>query len=280
MEAFDRWTRQPHCFDGGHKEGTRSYFFGGGLFAKHYMLDHESCREDNLRDHLNEVAFLSEPPEGFEAPKLVLHGRTESEAWCVRESVPGELLSDMIGMGKPYSAPSVIENVVTQLAILEAHGLFHDDVRTWNVIVDRNGRARLIDYGAISRKDSDCVWPFNRFLAFLTFLSETLNLRINQISAFRVPALNPQTFEEPYRSALFRFFELQSSEWSYAALQSELLGAGDNVASPKLAQTGVGTILQAADEALYLLLYEICLLRERVQHFEERAKVVQAGTSA
>ncbi len=276
VEGFDRWTRQSHCYDSGLKQGTRSYFFSGGLFAKHFMLDHESCREDNLRDHLNEVAFLSGPPEGFHAPKLVLHGRTESEAWCVRERVPGDLLSDLITMGKSYNEPAVIEDVVTQLAVLEANGLFHDDVRTWNVIVGGDGRATLIDYGAISKKDADCRWPFNRFLAFFTFLSETINRRVIDTSAIRFPAFNPQTFGETYRTALFRFFELPQSEWSYAVLRDELLGAGHSADRPsKLAQSGVGTILQASDEALHLLLYEIKLLRERAQHLEDKVKLVE-----
>ena len=266
MEGFDHWTRRSHSYDGELKQGTRAYFFGGRLFAKHFMLDHESCREDNLCDHLNEVAFLSGPPEGFQAPRLVLHGCTESEAWCVRESVPGDLLSDMIRMDKPYNAPAIIDDVVKHLAVLEANGLFHDDVRTWNVIVGRDDRATLIDYGAISKKDRDCSWPFNLFLAFFTFLSETINRKIIDTSTIRFPAVNPQTFEEPYRSVLFRFLELPPGEWSYAVLRDEFLEAGSSAErSSPLAQTGVGTILQAADEALHIQLYEIGLLRKLAQ---------------
>ena len=43
---------------------------------------------------------------------------------------------------------AVLRDVVAQLATLEAAGLYHNDVRAWNVLIGPDGRAALIDYGA------------------------------------------------------------------------------------------------------------------------------------
>ena len=273
MQAFDHWTSEPHAYANSANFGTRRYFSGGGLFAKLQMLDFVKTRAANLRDHWNEVAFLSAPPAGFDAPKLLLHGRNDSEAWIAREELPGELLVDIIQSGKPYDAGAVLRDVVAQLATLEAAGLYHNDVRTWNVLIGPDGRAALIDYGAISRDSKDCTWPQNIFLSFLIFTQETVSGRVEDVSPIWSPRLNPEALPEPYRSALWRLFEMPASEWRFARLRDDLLRGSEAV---PVEPAGVAMALRALEEACGLYRSASHEWRNRAIQAEARVQELQS----
>ena len=87
----------------------------------------------------------------------------------MREQLPGELLLETIYSGKAYDAKRVLGDVLAQLVALEAAGLYHSDVRLWNVIINPTGQASLIDYGVITKNKKDCVLPGNIFLVFIIF---------------------------------------------------------------------------------------------------------------
>jgi SAM-dependent methyltransferase len=272
-QAFDRWMSEPHAYAKGANFGTRRYFSGGGLFAKLLMLDFVKTRAANLRDHWNEIAFLSAPPAGFNAPKLLLHGHNASEAWMAREELPGELLVDLIRSGKPYDSGAVLRDVMAQLAALEAAGLYHSDVRTWNVLIGPDGRAALIDYGAISRDEKDCTWPHNIFLSLLIFAHETISGRVEDVLPLWSPRLNPEVLPEPYRSAFWRLFALPAGEWRFARLRDDLLQtSGASQAEP----AGVATALQALEEACGLYRGATQEWRHRAIQAEARVQHLQS----
>jgi len=249
MLAFERWTSEPHAYDDGTRLGTRRYFFGGGLFAKLMQIDQVRC-PFNLQDHLNEVAFLSSPPAGIAAPKLFAHGYNDREAWLVREQLPGVLLLDLIRSGKSYDANSILQDVVAQLATLEAAGLYHDDLRAWNILVGPDGRATLIDYGAISNRNKDCAWPHNIFLSFMIFVHETITGKVENPLPLRSPKLNPNDLPEPYRTAIWELLELPVKSWRFARLRDSILHMHDDPGnSPVKAHVGLTIALEAMQEA-------------------------------
>ena len=220
--AFDTWQAESHGLAGGASHGTRRYYFGNGLVAKVFDLRFAGCLEANVREHDNEVAFLRAPPPYFPAPRLLAHGRGEHEAWLVRECQPGELLSHHIRSGKPYDTRTIILDVLEQLAALQTVGLFHDDLRAWNVLIGADGHARVIDYGAISMAGHDCAWPHNLFLAFMIFMHEIITANISKPDPLRLPLLNPAQLPEPYRSAMWDLLERPPHTWSFAWLRDRL----------------------------------------------------------
>jgi O-antigen chain-terminating methyltransferase len=250
MQRFDSWTSQSHALERGANYGTRRYYFGDGLMAKLFQLDFVKSSASNMKDHRQEVAFLSDPAAGFGAPKLLLHGHSDSEAWLVRENLPGALMIDLIGSGARYDAGAVLLDIATQLAALEAAGLHHNDVRTWNVLIAPDGRASLIDYGAISRDDKDCAWPTNLFLSFLIFAHEAISREVEHLLPFRAPKLNPDGLPEPYRSAFWRLFERPESEWRFADLRDSLAQTGGAPDGPRRScHSGLTAALQAMEDA-------------------------------
>jgi hypothetical protein len=229
-----------------------------------------------MRDHRNEVAFLSDPPAGFDAPALLLHGQNEREAWIVREQWPGELLIDLIRAGVRYDSDAVLRDVVTQLAALEAAGLHHNDVRAWNVLIGPDGRARLIDYGAISRDAKDCGWPRDLFLSFLIFAHETISGAVENLSPLRAPKLNPDDLPEPYRSAFWRLFDGPADAWRFARLRDGILEtADDRETPPATAPTGVTAMLRAMEEACGLYRASTQEWRNRAAQAEAQARQLQ-----
>jgi SAM-dependent methyltransferase len=279
MERFTSWTSQSHGFEHGTNFGTRRYYFGAGMVAKLFQLDFVRTCHSNLRDHRQEIAFLSDPPAGFETPKLLLHGRSETEAWLVREHLEGALLIDLIAADAPYDAGRVLRDVAGELAALEAVGLHHNDVRTWNVLIAPDGRARLIDYGAISRDDKDCGWPGNLFLSFLIFAHETISGKVEDCYPFRTPKLNPDDLPEPYRSAFWRVFERPEGEWRFADLSESLI---ESLAQPPEAQatrrSGLTAALRAMEEACGLYRMATIEWRNRAAIAEQALQQAQ-GTA-
>jgi SAM-dependent methyltransferase len=279
MEPFDRWLPESHVFENGANFGTRRYFFGGGWMAKLFQLDFVRCRSANMRDHRHEVAFLSDPPAGFEAPALLLHGQSEREAWLVREQWPGALLIERMRARASYDAHAVITDVVGQLAALEAAGLYHNDVRAWNVLIGPDGRARLIDYGAISRDAKDCGWPHNIFLSFLIFAHETISGEVENLSPLRLPKLNPDDLPEPYRGAFWRLFERPAGQWRFAALRDDIAQIPGECEALATSRAGVTAALRAMEEACGLYRTATQEWRNRAAQAEAQVRQLQSPAS-
>lgn len=86
----------------------------------------------------------------------------------VLERIKGELVVDLIEKKEDINVYVVIKDVLKSLADLEQEKLYHNDVRTWNVIYDGR-KASLIDYGLTShvKKDNDLIsllWVVNAVL--------------------------------------------------------------------------------------------------------------------
>jgi len=273
--AFDTWQAESHALAGRASRGTRRYYFGNGLVAKVFDLTLAGCLEANVREHDNEVAFLRAPPPCFPAPRLLAHGRDEHEAWLVRECLPGELLSHHIGSGKPYDAKTILLDVLEQLAALQAVGLFHDDLRAWNVLIAADGHATVIDYGAISMAGHDCAWPHNLFLAFMIFMHEIITANISRPDPLRLPLLNPGQLPEPYRSAVWDLLEQPPQTWSFAWLR-------DRFAQPRRDGSGDSNVARAGFALVFEALQVSTLLYRGItrQVFERAREATESACSA
>lgn len=228
-QPFTEWSLHPYAEAGiGHK-GSRRYFFSPDVVCKLYyfttpegnLLPRESERNRTELD--NEIAFLSNPPAGFPAPELILSGHNAVEGWLVMERFPGKLLMEKIRHGEPVDADSLIGQVLEQLLILEKQGLYHDDVRTWNIMVDDEQHARIIDYGSITGVKRDCVWPEDLFQSFAILVNEIVIPQSVSPGFLRPAALSPFNLPAPYANWLFAFWRVPASDWSFALLHALFL---------------------------------------------------------
>lgn len=271
--AFDSWQVYPHVLAQNIHQGTRRYYVGEGLIAKLFRLDHATLSMPNLEEHRSEVTFLRAPPPGVKVPRLVQEGRHEHEVWLVREQLPGELLIDMIRDGKSYDVRLTLQDVLTQLVALESVGLYHSDLRVWNVLVDSEGHAQLIDYGSMAINPKDCVWPCNIFLAFLIFVYEVSTGRVGDPSPLRTVAISPYRLDQPYRKWMTAFWSYPTSQWSFKLIQQLFERMDSLEEGGELAEsTPIQHWMQAVEDAIEVQASGARYVHRQQQQLEKRSE--------
>jgi hypothetical protein len=100
------------------------------------------------------VARLSHP----NLVRLLDAGEDEDGPYLVLELVEGETLKDRIrreGALDPYEAARLCAQVADGLAYAHAEGIVHRDVKSQNVLIAGDGRARLTDFGIARTEDAE-----------------------------------------------------------------------------------------------------------------------------
>lgn len=213
-ERFDSWSTDPHLLAHGAHQGSRRYFFSADSILKLYLFEHP-LGVRNSTEFKNELKLLQSPPSDFPAPALIAFGQTKANAWLAMRRLPGRLLLDLLREGAAVDVRAVLLAVLSQLAALEKAGLYHDDVRTWNVLVANDGTTHLIDYGSISDQAKDCVWPGNLFLSFFIFVREVATSVVDDPDPLRTISISPFGLPQPYRAWASSIWKRPLAEWSF-----------------------------------------------------------------
>ncbi len=174
LRAIDTWGDQAHA-DAAHHGLRRHFQVGGDLvkIAARFTDDAEDGVLEVYRQELRNEAHVLEllAASACEAPRLVEFVDGADESIIVRTSYPGVLLSDVAPSLSDGQRALVTGQVLTSLAELEAQGLYHSDLRLWNVIWDPGtARAHLIDHGSVGPVPTDVVWPHDGYFSFLVWL--------------------------------------------------------------------------------------------------------------
>ncbi|MFZ5592644.1 MAG: methyltransferase domain-containing protein [Bacillota bacterium] len=218
LYPFSRWTTESHLLAKGVHQGTRRYYFGEGFLCKLFSLKGELAN-NNLNEINQEIMTLSSKINGINLPNLIESGVSAREAWLVRSTIPGLPLIEIMEKGQPYDSEKVISDVLEQLAVLESYGLYHNDIRVWNIIVSPDGRAHLIDYGSISSERIDCVWPKDHFLAFWIFVHDVATGIVPRIQPYRQPFISPFNLPDIFRDWAMKVWQHPTNEWSFRLFQ-------------------------------------------------------------
>ena len=72
----------------------------------------------------------------IEAPDLLEFVDGPDESVVVQSLLPGERLDEIVGTLDLSERIEVMTQVLSALAKLEEHGLYHEDLRLWNVLGD------------------------------------------------------------------------------------------------------------------------------------------------
>ena len=117
-------------------------------------------------------------------PRIYSIEENEEEIWIARDKIEGDLVYDLINHDIAFDSWNVIKKTLKKVIVFEKKGYYCSDVRTWNLILDKNQDVFFIDYGSMTRSPCDCAWPWDLLLSFVIFMNEVLD-RKSQLSDTR-----------------------------------------------------------------------------------------------
>jgi SAM-dependent methyltransferase len=171
------YTSRPHADANPLLGGMHRYYtlpIGIAKIAARFEDGPDEGLLDNLKAELRQEAEVlgTLGRAKVDVPELLEFADGSSEAILVRTTYPGVLLSEAVTSLQDGERAGVTTQVLGALADLEERGLYHRDLRLWNIIYDgATSQAHLIDYGAIASSPDDTMWPFDAHFALLTFLT-------------------------------------------------------------------------------------------------------------
>ena len=99
------------------------------------------------KERLNlESGFLSKYRSSF-WPKYIDFGSNNNIAWLMRKMVEGEVLSNFLLNNSHIDM--VRKDIEKGLQSIHSTGFIHGDIKPSNIIVDKSGHIKIIDFGAI-----------------------------------------------------------------------------------------------------------------------------------
>ncbi len=148
----------------GSREVGRRYFMSDDIVAKCFSFSGATARRNRV-ELLREERLLSAPPPDIALPRLLGSHVDACGGVLVRSRLEGSLLSE--SLAQPMTSEDwtrMMAALAAALGQLEASGLFHHDLRPWNVLVSPGSTIRVIDFGAMNRRRTRTV--FEDFVEF------------------------------------------------------------------------------------------------------------------
>ena len=158
---------------------------GGGGMADVWLADDEMLGRRVALKFLHErfaqdAQFVerfrreAQAAAGLQHPNVVGvydRGETEGRHWIAMEYVEGASLKDLIGRGLTVGeAVEIVRQVLAGTKFAHERGIIHRDLKPQNVLVDREGRARVADFG-IARAGASEITQTGSVLGTAQYLS-------------------------------------------------------------------------------------------------------------
>lgn len=210
--VIDCFTSKSHQLDNNYHSGNRFYYFSNQKIIKKHLANNCNSRHEEL---IHEADFLKNEIPGFRAAKLICNGRNETESWLIRTAIPGRLLLDSIIAGDDFDDQIIIAEILEQLTLLESYGLYHNDLRLWNILLGDDKKTYLIDYGSISNHPSDGDDLYGQILSFLVLIKEIALHKCRTQGSQRPNFISPNDFPEKYQKWISKVWMLPSQEWTF-----------------------------------------------------------------
>jgi serine/threonine-protein kinase len=101
---------------------------------------------------------------------------TASQPYLVMEYISGCTLSERLDRGDFSDAEvhALAVELLSAIACVHDHGVLHRDIKTGNVLLDKNGHARLTDFGLARLESSTQITRPNEVVGTLRFLAPEL----------------------------------------------------------------------------------------------------------
>lgn len=126
--------------------------------------------ELDLRNEARVMAFFRALPERVELPLVVVpepHPELSGRRVLVMEFLDGVPIDDVeAASGLGFNGADLVDQAVRAWFVTALRGgVFHGDVHAGNILVLRDGRVGVIDWGIVGRLSEDSHWLLRRFIA-------------------------------------------------------------------------------------------------------------------
>ncbi|HDS1234517.1 TPA: methyltransferase domain-containing protein [Pluralibacter gergoviae] len=211
--VIDDYMQRSHQLDNFYHGNNRRYYFSENKIVKIFLGKDDT---NNYSELLNESKFLQRPIPDFRKAQLISYGFDASESWLVRTQISGRLLLDIILSGDDYDDEKIIAGILEQVTILERNALYHNDLRSWNILIGDDDKVYLIDYGSISAATTDGDDLYGQILSFLILIKEVAQHRIREQGSQRPNFISTYDFPEKYRNWVNKIWNLTSQDWTFS----------------------------------------------------------------
>lgn len=150
----------------------KNFFLGKELLIKHIIK--KFVDEEYLCECEHSISILGKYKDISFFPKLITHENTDDCITIVTQIERAETLYDLIKKNKTLDKNKIILDILDNLIELEKKGLYHNDIRPWNIILNSKNKAVLIDVGAIDTRNNDCFDNKSTHKAYIVFILDFL----------------------------------------------------------------------------------------------------------
>lgn len=174
FRAFNEYRLK--AFDIKGDDINRRYYLSDDCLHKLYR-----AKDSELTKQMkNEIRFLDEHKKMSFVPQLLDCDINERRVLMSQKIQKGRLLFDMVIKNETLDYDKIFSDVLSNCIELEDVGLYHGDLRIWNVCV-KDGGAFLIDFGNIQDSKNDPVFAewnpkqdFDVYDSYISLVYDTL----------------------------------------------------------------------------------------------------------
>lgn len=171
---FTEWKKK--AYELKREDNTRRYYMSGCMLMK-LNRDNPAVTEEISR----EVNFIKENADLDFVPEVLAFERKGNKTLAAYRIDRGTLLVKALEDGHRPAFKKIFLDILDECVALEGRGLYHGDLRLWNICVKEDGSAFLIDFGNIQKSRDDSVaklfnpnFPFTVYDAYMSLVFDVL----------------------------------------------------------------------------------------------------------
>jgi len=237
--------------------------------------------ELDLRNEARVMAFFRALPERVALPRVVVpepFPEVSGRRVLVMEYLDGVPIDDVeAAAGLGQDGPDLIDQVVRGWLVTALRGgIFHGDVHAGNILVLRDGRVGVIDWGIVGRLSEESHWLLRRFIAATlgdeSAWDELAKHLAAQVAAASGTAVDERILQTLMREQLAPVLTKPFGEFSLADMLMGLQGHAEQL-QPAAANQGRLSRLRNLAPPRGFVDHGMVLLAKQMAYFERYGKL-------